>query len=100
MLFKKYSEAQKKPTKPLPIPAIYQAHIDKHKGVLQCKFELVPKHKVIHTIDTADHPPCRGARVRPLMKNSPKETMGYKSWMESDEMGIMVKMKRQKMVTI
>ena len=77
--FKKYSEQQKiinnEEESTDPVPPLYQHLIDAHKGILQVNFAEVPKHNVIHTIDTGTNKPCR-ARPRPLMVGSPKYESG------------------------
>ena len=49
-----------------------------------------PLHGVTHSIDTSDKPPCR-AKVRPLLKGSPKEVIGKRNWLEMEKLGIITK---------
>ena len=92
MTFAKYSAAQKSAAETKPVPPQYQALLDKYPDVLQCKFLDTPLHGVIHHIDTSDKPPCR-AKVRPLLKGSPKEVIGKKNWFELEKLGIIEKIK-------
>ena len=90
--YKQYSEKQKaaQTKEKVPIPPAYQQLIDKYKGILTVNFTKVPKHNVIHTIDTGTNKPCR-AKLRPLLKGSPKEVDGYKAWKELEDLGIVEK---------
>ena len=92
MSFKKYAQSQKSVPELKPVPTPYQKLIDKYPDILECRFLDQPLHGVIHHIETKDHPPCT-AKVRPLLKGSPKETIGKKNWLELERLGVIEKIK-------
>ena len=70
------------------IPPEYQTLIDRYPSLLKSEFIAKSNgQNVIHYIDTAQNKPC-SARLRPLMKGSPKEIKGKEAWMELVEFGI------------
>ena len=71
--YKQYSQMKtvQNATKNEPIQPEYEALISKYPDILEVKFDKSPKHGVVHTIDTSNHPPCKSA-VRPLMPNTEK----------------------------
>ena len=72
---------------PEKIPQRYQELLDKYPNLLKTEFSAKSKGKpVIHYIHTKGKP-CT-AKMRPLMKGSPKEVMGKEAWMELLELGI------------
>ena len=77
--------------KNLPVPEIsptYKSLLNKYPNVLKTEFQAKSKGQpVIHYIDTAQNKPCN-AKLRPLMKGSPKEVKGKEAWMELVEFGI------------
>ena len=90
--FKKYSQAQKLPQPLRPIPPAYQQLLDRYPEVMECKFLDNPLHGVIHQIDTKNHPPCK-AKMRPLLKGSPKEVIGKRNWFELEKLGVVERIK-------
>ena len=75
------------------VPSAYMKIINKFPDLLKPKFKKeLPRHQVVHEIDTASHAPCT-AKVRPLLKNSPKAIKGYARWMELDKLGVIEKLK-------
>ena len=50
----------------------------------------MPRHGIIHEIDTGTSAPCR-AKVRHILPNTEKYNQGYKSWMELEKLGIIEK---------
>ena len=72
----------------LEIPEFYQTLINRFPNLLKTSFTATSNgQKVIHYIDTGQAPPC-SARLRPLMKGSPKEVKGKEAWMELVDFGI------------
>ena len=88
--YKKYADAQKgkqSSDEKKPVPPQYQLLIDKHADVLKVNFHEIPRHNIIHTIETGNNKPCK-AKLRPLQMGSPKERDGYKAWKELEELGV------------
>ena len=90
--FQQYSQAknqqQTAKMKPQTIPPQYKQLVDKYPKLLNTDFHSdVPKHGVVHHIDTGDSKPCT-AKVRPLMPGSPKAVQGQKDWLHLESMGI------------
>ena len=76
--------AEKKPE----IPAEFKCLLNKYPSLLQTNFKAKSKGQpVIHYIDTKDSNPCT-AKLRPLMKGSPKEVKGKEAWQELIDFGI------------
>ena len=96
--FQDWSQRQKQKMneKPEPIPAKYQALVDKFPELQKFDFRKMDvKHGVTHNIDTGSSAPCR-AKVRPLLPGSPKAIQGEKNWKELEELGIVEKCDPQK----
>ena len=69
------------------IPQKYQNLINKYPGLLKTEFKAKSNgNPVIHYIHTTGKP-CK-ARLRPLMKGSPKEIKGKEAWQELIDYGI------------
>ena len=64
------------------VPPQYQCLLDKYSGVLTTNFQAKKNGEpVIHYIDTGSEKPC-SAKLRPLMKGSPKEVKGKAAFQE------------------
>ena len=74
----------------MPIPAQYQTLINEHKAILEVNFVTIPKHNIIHNIDTGTNTPCK-AKLRPIPANTPKYVAGKKAWDELEQLGIIEK---------
>ena len=89
--FKQYSDKQKSlETEPCIIPPEYQKILDNYPEILKVNFHKIPKHNIIHTIDTGDSKPCK-AKPRPVLPGTPKYIAGEKPWKELEELGIIQK---------
>ena len=65
----------------------YKALVDKYPQILKTEFRAKSKgESVIHYIHTKGAP-CK-AKLRPLMKGSPKEVKGKQNWQELVDLGI------------
>ena len=73
-----------------PVPPQYQALINRYSDILKVNFTTTPRHNVVHTIDTGTNRPCK-AKLRPILKGSPKEVDGKKAWGELEKLGIVEK---------
>ena len=70
-----------------PISQKYQNLLNKYPGLLKTEFKAKDNgNPVIHYIHTTGKP-CK-ARLRPLMKGSPKEIKGKEAWQELIDYGI------------
>ena len=85
--FQKWLQAQNVKNKedPVPIPSIYQAIPDDFPNIDIPNFIDPPKHNITHTIDTADKPPCK-AKVRQILRGSPKEKKGKQLMEEMEQL--------------
>ena len=78
------SEAGEQKSSRQIMPEKYEALLQEFPSLLKMDFSAkVNGEKVYHYIDTKDHPPCK-AKLRPLMRGSPKEVKGKESWQEPE----------------
>ena len=75
------------------IPSAYFNLIKKYPNLTKLHFKKkVPSHNVIHHIDTGNHSPCH-AKVRKIMKGTPKYELGKKATLELEELGVIERIK-------
>ena len=75
------------PVAPEKVPDEYRKLLDKYPALLETSFKAKSNGKtVIHYIHTKGKP-C-SAKLRPLMKGSPKEVKGKENWQELVDLGI------------
>ena len=55
---------------------------------MDINFHEVPRHNIVHTIDTGQNAPCR-AKPRALMPGSPKYESGRKATLELEKLGVL-----------
>ena len=53
-----------------PFPSAYQKILNDFPTINKVDFTIMPKHNIVRTIDTKNHPPPCKARVRQIMPNS------------------------------
>ena len=90
--FKQYAAEQKVRDKEpeIPIPPDYKHIVDEFPKILEVNLIKIPKHNVVHTIQTGSNAPCR-AKLRKIMPGTPKYVQGEKAWRELEQLGVMEK---------
>ena len=72
----------------MPILQRYREILNKYPDSLKTNFKATEvNHCVVHKIETGSNEPCR-AKVRPLLKGSPKAIKGEANWKELERLGI------------
>ena len=64
--------------------------MDEYPKILEVNFIKIPKHNVVHTIQTGNNPPCR-TKLRNIMPGTPEFIQGEKAWREPETLGIIEK---------